>query len=146
MKRYRFILGLLALLTFACQSPQPSYIISGPQSQLVANLIAAVNEKDAEKYVAGFAEEVEIVVEREVRIKGRDLVRANRAAHFEAHPEIRSEILHIVEIDNKVVLHDKVWLSAADQEGQDIVEIFTFQGGVVVRMEVIQPRLLSQDE
>ena len=69
-------------------------------------MIEAVNEKDAEKYVAGFAENVQVFVESEIKVNGREDMKANRANHFKNHPDVRSEIQHLVEIDNRVVLHD----------------------------------------
>ena len=78
-------------------------------------MIHAVNEKNAEKYVHGFAEDVKIFVESGMKISGREKLKANRANHFKNHPNVRSEIQHIVEIDNKVILHDKVWLEKSDK-------------------------------
>ena len=74
-----------------------------------------------------------------MKINGREDLKANRANHFKNHPHVRSEIQHLVEIDNKVIMHDKVWLDDSDTEGQNIVEIFTFENGEVIRVDVIQP-------
>ena len=105
-------------------------------------MIDAVNEKDAEKYVVGFADNVQVFVESNMKIKGIEALKANRANHFKSHPKVRSEIQHLVEIDNRVILHDKVWLEESDKIGQNIVEIFTFEGGKVSRVDVIQPKNL----
>ena len=119
--------------------PESNYEIAGTQSKIIASMIEAVNEKNAEKYVTGFAENVKVFVESEMKVNGRVDMKANRANHFKSHPNVRSEIQHLVEIDNKVILHDKVWLDESDKEGQNIVEIFTFKNGEVVRVDVIQP-------
>ena len=108
-------------------------------------MIDAVNEKDAEKYVRGFADNVQVYVESEMKVNGRKNLINNRARHFENHPNVRSEIQHLVEIDNKVIMHDKVWLDKTDREGQNIVEIFTFKNGKVVRVDVIQPNDLFRN-
>ena len=75
-----------------------------------------------------------------MKVNGREDMKANRANHFKKHPNVRSEIQHLVEIDNKVILHDKVWLDESDKTGQNIVEIFTFENGEVSRVDVIQPK------
>lgn len=128
------------LLFLGCNTTsKPSYEVNGAQSKIVVGVIEAVNEKNAEKYVSGFAENVQIFLDSELKIEGRENIKNNRAKHFNSHPDIRSEIQHIVEIDHKVILHDKVWLDASDQVGQNIVEIFTFENGKIIRVDVIQP-------
>ena len=101
--------------------------------------ILSFDEKNAEKYVIGFADNVKVYVESELKVNGREDMKANRANHFKNHPNVRSQIQHLVEIDNKVILHDKVWLDESDKIGQNIVEIFTFENGKVARVDVIQP-------
>ncbi|MFD0860655.1 nuclear transport factor 2 family protein [Sungkyunkwania multivorans] len=137
-----FVCSLMALVTLlGCEKKKtPSTDFNGKQSQVIINMIAAVNEKDAQKYVNGFAEGVEVFVEYEKKVDGKSALKANRAEHFKNHPNVRSEIQHLVEIDNKVILHDKVWLNNADTIGSDIVEIFTFENGKVIRVDVIQPK------
>ncbi|MEL6561971.1 MAG: nuclear transport factor 2 family protein [Bacteroidota bacterium] len=145
MKRmFAGLIGIVAMLQSCENTSKPNFEVAGRQSEIVVSLIEAVNEKDAGKYVASFAENVEIFIDSKMVISGREAIKVNRANHFENHPEIRSEIQYLVEIDNKVVLHDKVWLDEADVNGQNIVEVFTFNDGEVVRVDVIQPRdLLS---
>lgn len=109
-------------------------------------MIDAVNQKDAAQYVEGFADTIKIYVDSVLRVEGKEALQENRAKHFERYPETRSEIQHLVEIDQKVVMHDKVWLYRKDHKGQDIVEIFTFTDGLVVRMDVIQSKTLFKDK
>ena len=108
-------------------------------------MIAAVNEKDAEKYVAGFGDKVQVFVASEMKVDGRGNLMKNRASHFDSHPNVRSEIQHLVEIDNKVIMHDKVWLNEYDKVGQNIVEIFTYENGKITRVDVIQPSNLFRN-
>ena len=140
MKKIILFLIVSCNILWSCNSvPESNYEIAGTQSKIIASMIEAVNEKNAEKYVTGFAENVKVFVESEMKVNGRVDMKANRANHFKSHPNVRSEIQHLVEIDNKVILHDKVWLDESDKEGQNIVEIFTFKNGEVVRVDVIQP-------
>ena len=107
-------------------------------------MIEAVNEKNAEKYVDQFSDTVKIFIEGELRLSGKQNLQTNRANHFKNHPDLISEIQHLVDIDNKVILHDKVWLHSKKGKVNDIVEIFTFKEGKVVSVDVIQPRDLFE--
>ncbi len=130
-----------------CNSEQqPKYEITGEQGRIIKEMIDAVNERDAEKYVKSFADEVQVFIESEIKVDGRENLIKNRAKHFESHPNVRSEIQHLVEIDDKVIMHDKVWLEEADKVGQNIVEVFTFENRKVVRVDVIQPEGLFQNQ
>ena len=137
---------VFTILTIGCTSkPQEQTKSTGPQGQIIIAMIDAVNEKDAKKYVQGFSDSVKVYVESDLKVDGKESLIMNRAQHFERHPQVRSEIQHLVEIDNRVVLHDKVWLTPSDTEGQNIVEIFTFQEGKVIRVDVIQPTALFRN-
>lgn len=140
MKRLNLLLiVIVTILTSCSNAPKSNYEIVGKQSEIIASMIDAVNEKDAQKYVIGFSENVKVFVESKIKVDGRNDMKANRENHFKNHPNVRSEIQHLVEIDNKVILHDKVWLDESDKIGQNIVEIFTFKNGEVIRVDVIQP-------
>ena len=145
MNRLKVLFIATTVILSSCTDvPKSNYEIACKQSEIIASMIDAVNEKDAEKYVTGFAEEVKVYVESDLKVNGWEDLKANRANHFKNHPKVRSEIQHLVEIDNKVILHDKVWLDESDKTGRDIVEIFTFQNGEVVRVDVIQPNDLFE--
>jgi len=108
--------------------------------EAVRSIIDAVNAKDANKYAAVFAEDAVVqLYGGPVRVRGRTQLRENRAQHFRRFPQARSEIQHLVEIGTIVVMHDRVWLHATDQQPAEIVEVFTFEGGLIVKVEVIQP-------
>lgn len=145
MKKSILLLASILLFTIGCtQQSTKSYKVEGKQSKIIEAMIEAVNEKDAEKYVAGFADSVKVFVDSELKVNGKENLKNNRANHFKNHPDVRSEIQHLVEIDDKVIMHDKVWLRKSDKVGQDIVEVFTFTDGKVSRMDVIQPKDLFQ--
>lgn len=140
MKNINLLLIFIAVILSNCSNaPKSNYEIAGKQSQIIVSMIDAVNEKNAEKYVIGFADSVKVFVESEMKVNGREEMKASRANHFKNYPNVRSQIQHLVEIDNKVILHDKVWLDESDKTGQNIVEIFTFENDEVVRVDVIQP-------
>lgn len=103
-------------------------------------IIEAVNEKNADKYVSVVAEDVIVqIYQGPVRITGREALRQNRSQHFARFPKAHAEIQHLVEIGSTVVMHDRVWLQGKSGDPSDIVEIFTFKDGLIVKVEVIQP-------
>ncbi|MFD2561615.1 nuclear transport factor 2 family protein [Aquimarina rubra] len=145
MRKKILMIVLASILAIGCNAVEKKYEIAGNQSKIIKEMIDAVNEKDPEKYVIGFADNVRVFVESDMKVDGKKNLMNNRSQHFENHPNVRSEIQHLVEIDNKVILHDKVWLDKADKTGQDIVEIFTFEEGKVIRVDVIQPKDLFRN-
>jgi hypothetical protein len=113
----------------------------GPADPLTVarQVIDAVNSRDADSYVRSFSPDVEVrLFDGEVRIAGREALRENRRRHFERHPSIRAEIVALVRIDDRTVRWDRVRL-AAEGAAVDIVEIYTFRDGLVVRVDVLQP-------
>ncbi|MEO0973591.1 MAG: nuclear transport factor 2 family protein [Pseudomonadota bacterium] len=143
MARYALLLMLL-LATALTASAGETVPASGEQMKhAVRAIVAAVNAGDADAYVAPFADDVEVyMIGGELRIAGRDALRRNRAQHFTRHPEVRNELVHLVAIDDRVVMHDRVLLRPGTDDWADIVEIYTFADGEIVRVDVLQPRRL----
>ena len=146
--KYSTFLSFLFLLLLSCtesiDNKTNSNYLSTALTVKVSAIIDAVNQKNADQYVKDFAEDVQVFVEAELKVNGKESLLANRTKHFEHHPNVRSEIQHLVEIDNKVILHDKVWLNDSNSPGKDIVEIFTFENGLIKKVEVIQPKDLFE--
>ncbi|MEM9529925.1 MAG: nuclear transport factor 2 family protein [Pseudomonadota bacterium] len=104
------------------------------------NIVAAVNAKNSKQYVRDLADEVVVsMYQGAVRLRGKNAVQDNRANHFRNYPEARNVLIHLVAIDNRVIMHDQVWLTAEQKDPADIVEVFTFENGKIARIDVIQP-------
>ncbi len=118
------------------------------KSDRARSIVDAVNKKDPEQYVENFSDDVKVYMYEEdgsfvLRVDGKEALYANRAAHLKNHPAVRNEIQHLAEIDNRLVMHDIVWLSPERKEGNSIVEIFTFdKTGKISRVDVIQQKSL----
>jgi len=136
-----FLVLTLIFTTVSGFSQENHQIVVGAKSQAIIDMISAVNKKDAVAYVNNFSDSVKVYVESELKVNGKYALRENRHAHFKKHPKVRSEVQHVVEIDDKVILHDKIWLDGKN-DPQDIVEIFSFENNEVVRDDVIQPKNL----
>ena len=126
------VFGLFGPLSNAQEKPLPI--------ESVQTIIKAVNTHDPNLYVSVFAEDVRIWVEDVLKISNRDELLANRKLHLKKYSNAISEIQHLVEIDNKVIMHDRVWLQGKNGSANEIVEIFTFdQEGKIYKVNVIQP-------
>ncbi len=118
------------------------------KSDRAKSIVKAVNKKDAKMYVANFSKDVKVYMYSEegnfeLRVDGAEALYKNRAAHLKNHPEVRNEIQHLAEIDNRLIMHDKVWLTPDRKEGSSVVEIFTFdKEGKISRVDVIQQKNL----
>ncbi|WP_298317511.1 nuclear transport factor 2 family protein [uncultured Aquimarina sp.] len=116
------------------------------------NIVAAVNQKDAKLYIENFTKDVKIYMYGEdgtfdLKVDGIEALYKNRAAHLKKHPDVRNEIQHLAEIDNRLVMHDKVWLTPKHKEPSNIVEIFTFdKSGKISRVDVLQQSNLFNQE
>jgi hypothetical protein len=133
-------LTFFVLMGCNTENQKPCYSVKGYQSQVIVDMIEAVNQKNAEDYVAEFAKNVRVSVGSTLKVKGQNELKANRARHFKTYPNLRSEIQYLIEIDNKVIMHDKVWLNPSEERGKDIVEIFVFEDGKVMEVDVIQSK------
>ena len=147
MKKLNFlIVVILAFFPILSRSQEVS------KSDRAKSIVKAVNEKDAKMYVANFSKDVKVYMynedgDFELRIDGVDALYKNRAAHLKNHPEVRNEIQHLAEIDNRLIMHDKVWLTPDRKEGSSVVEIFTFDTeGKISRVDVIQQKNLFAQE
>jgi hypothetical protein len=140
--RRTFMLGLLLALGFAApgRATPPASTTAADTRELsaVRTVIDAVNRKDPDLYASVFTDDTVVQLhDGPVRVTGRVALRANRSAHFQRFPATRSEIVHLVQIGEKVVMHDRLWLRGEDAPTQ-VVEIFTFRNGFISRVEVIQ--------
>ena len=139
MKRtlFTWLIALLLSAKVIALEPETQKLALGEAARTI---IEAVNEKNPDKYISVVADDVVVQIYRgPVRIVGREALRQNRSQHFKQFPKAHSEIQHIVQIDSTVVMHDRVWLHGKSGDPAEIVEIFTFKDGLIVRVEVIQP-------
>lgn len=148
MKSTNFLV-LMAVALF------PVFVISQEvsKSDRARNIVKAVNQKNAKRYVENFSDDVKVYMYEEngnfeLRVDGKEALYKNRREHLERHPDVRNEIQHLAEIDNRLIMHDIVWLTPDRKEGSSVVEIFTFnETGKIARVDVIQQKnLFNQEE
>lgn len=147
MKKIIFLItGLALLLPTLSRSQEVS------MSDRAKSIVDAVNQRDARMYVSNFSDEVKIYMYEEdgnfeLKIDGIEALFKNRSEHLKNHPDVRNEIQHLAEIDNRLVMHDIVWLTPDRKEGSSVVEIFIFdEEGKISRVDVLQEKNLFIEE
>ncbi|WBO23641.1 nuclear transport factor 2 family protein [Sphingomonas abietis] len=105
---------------------------------LVERAIARYNDRDAEGYAAFFTDGgSEGMYRGDVLRAGRDAVRTGNGKTFADFPENRAEILAGHELGDHVVLHEKVWRTAAG-EPFEVVSIYSFSDDLIDRVEFVR--------
>ncbi|MEL6688219.1 MAG: nuclear transport factor 2 family protein [Pseudomonadota bacterium] len=145
---HALLLSGLSLMIVACSNAVAASQVptDTPQLRAAANIVDAVNNKDAQQYIRDLHPEVIVkMYDGDIRLSGVEAVLDNRTQHFLSHPEAHNALIHLVEIDNRVVMHDMVWLNGkTDGDGSNIVEVFTFEDGLIKQIDVLQPSQLFQ--
>jgi hypothetical protein len=141
MKRWAVVLLLAGVAFSRTSNAQARW--ADKRLEAVRGIVAAVNARDADAYVANFSEDVIVrLYEGEVRARGRQAMRENRMQHFARYPHVRNELLHLVAIGERVIMHDRVWLDRRAGQPADVVEVFTFDANDrIVLVDMIQPRV-----
>lgn len=148
MKTFKYTIVVIPLIIWlvGCAPKEINQLSETPKLDAARNIVEAVNAKESEQYVRDLHEDVIVTMyDGEIRLRGKQAIQANRENHFQIFPNARNELVHLVEIDNRVVMHDKVWLNGNESQPSDIVEIFTFDGDKIVRIDVVQTQGLLEN-
>ncbi len=101
-------------------------------------MIAHYNAQDADAYVALMTDDaVEAGYRGAVLRDGKEGVRDGLNAMFAQFPENRADIITGYELGPFVVLHEKVWRTAAG-EPFEVMSIYSFAGDKVERVEFVR--------
>jgi hypothetical protein len=103
----------------------------------VSDVLAALNAKDVEAFVACYAPDATIEDGMDaVRVRGHAELRATYAAQFERHPELRVEPLNRTEVGPYVVQEERVSGRSAGPERH--VAVYTVRDGVIARERLLR--------
>ena len=140
---FRYLIFLTYFFVAACSSnDEPKSVLANtPKLAAAENIVNAVNNKDASQYAKDLHTDVIVkMYDGEIRLSGREAVIENRKRHFESNSNAKNLLIHLVEIDDRVIMHDQVWLNGnTEKEPSEIVEIFTFKDNKIIQIDVIQP-------
>ena len=105
---------------------------------IAEQMIAHYNAQDADAYVALMTEgAAEASYRGAVLRDGKEGVRAGLKAMFAEFPENRADILQGYTLGEYVVLHERVFRSAA-AEPFEVMSIYTFEGDKCSRVEFVR--------
>lgn len=106
---------------------------------LAALQIAAYNARDLEAFAACFAEDVEVYdFPGVLSLKGQPAFQARYAERFKSEG-LKAVIVHRAEIGDRVIDHERVWLSGPGQsEPVDLVVVYTVRAGLIARVDFIR--------
>lgn len=137
---------LIAISLISCAPDTANTLPESPQLNEARNIVEAVNAKASEQYVRDLHEDVIVTMyDGEIRLRGREAIQTNRDNHFQTYPKARNELVHLVEIDNRVIMHDIVWLEGDTSKPANIVEIFTFDEDKIIRIDDVQTNGLLEN-
>ena len=148
MKLFKYTIIVIPLIIWliGCAPKDINQLSESPRLDSARNIVEAVNAKESEQYVRDLHEDVIVTMyDGDVRLRGKQAIQANRENYFQIFPNARNELVHLVEIDNRVIMHDKVWLNGDKSQPSDIVEIFTFDGDKIIRIDVVQTQGLLEN-
>jgi hypothetical protein len=110
----------------------------GSKLAIAEAMIAHYNAQDADAYVALMTDDaIEAGYRGAVLRDGKEGVRQGLKAMFAQFPENRAEIITGYELGSYVVLHEKVWRTAAG-EPFEVMSIYSFVGDKVERVEFVR--------
>ncbi|MFA7595896.1 MAG: nuclear transport factor 2 family protein [Novosphingobium sp.] len=101
-------------------------------------MIAHYNAQDADAYVALMTDDAcEAGYRGAVVREGKEGTREGLKKMFAEFPENRAEVIKGYELGEYVVLHEKVWRSAAS-EPFEVMSVYSFEGDKCSRVEFIR--------
>ena len=105
---------------------------------IAEQMIAHYNAQDADAYVALMTDDAcEAGYRGAVVREGKEGTREGLKKMFAEFPENRAEIIKGYELGEYVVLHEKVWRSAAS-EPFEVMSVYSFAGDKCSRVEFIR--------
>ena len=106
--------------------------------RIAEEMIAHYNAQDADAYVALMTDDAcEASYRGAVLRDAKEGVRSGLKAMFAEFPENRADILKTFVLGNYVVLHERVFRSAA-AEPFDVMSIYSFEGDSCSRVEFVR--------
>jgi len=105
---------------------------------IAERMIAHYNAQDADAYVALMTDDAcEAGYRGAVVREGKEGTREGLKKMFAEFPENRAEVIKGYELGEYVVLHEKVWRSAAS-EPFEVMSVYSFEGDKCSRVEFIR--------
>lgn len=103
----------------------------------VERVLAALNAKDVEAFVACYAPDASIEDGADtVRVRGHAELRATYGALFERHPAVRVEAVHRTDVGAYVVQEERV--AGRSPQPERHVAVYTIRDGLIARERLLR--------
>ncbi len=108
--------------------------------QVVQSNLEAYNNRDLEKFMSWFSEDVELYSFSEMKLvaSGKPAIEKLYKELFEASPELHSTILKRIVFDNKVIDHESIVGRKGAKDILEIVMIYEVKDGKIFKMTSIR--------
>ncbi|MBU3659309.1 MAG: steroid delta-isomerase [Flavobacteriales bacterium] len=108
--------------------------------QVVQNNLDAYNNRDLEKFMSWFSEDVELYSFSEMKLiaSGKPAIEKLYKELFVASPTLHSTILKRIVFDNKVIDHESIVGRKGSSEILEIVMIYEVKDGKIFKMTSIR--------
>ena len=107
---------------------------------VVQSNLEAYNNRDLEKFISWFSEDVELYSFTEMKLiaSGKPAIEKLYKELFEASPELHSTILKRIVFDNKVIDHESIVGRKGAKDILEIVMIYEVKDGKIFKMTSIR--------
>ena len=108
--------------------------------QIVQRNLEAYNNRDLEKFMSWFSEDIELYSFSEMKLvaSGKPAIEKLYKELFEASPNLHSTILKRIVFDNKVIDHESIVGRKGSKEVLEIVMIYEVKDGKIFKMTSIR--------
>jgi len=108
--------------------------------QIVQSNLEAYNNRDLEKFMSWFSEDIELYSFSEMKLvaSGKPAIEKLYKELFEASPNLHSTILKRIVFDNKVIDHESIVGRKGASDVLEIVMIYEVKDGKIFKMTSIR--------
>ena len=108
--------------------------------QIVQSNLEAYNNRELEKFMSWFSEDVELYSFSEMKLvaSGKPAIEKLYKELFEASPNLHSTILRRIVFDNKVIDHESIVGRKGSKDVLEIVMIYEVKDGKIFKMTSIR--------
>ena len=108
--------------------------------QVVQSNLEAYNNRDLEKFMSWFSEDIELYNFSEMKLiaSGKPAIEKLYKELFAVSPNLHSTVLKRIVFDNKVVDHESIVGRKGDSEVHEIVMIYEVKDGEIYKMTSIR--------
>lgn len=108
--------------------------------QIVQSNLEAYNNRDLEKFMSWFSEDIELYSFSEMKLVaiGKPAIEKLYKELFEASPELHSTILKRIVFDNKVIDHESIVGRKGSKDILELIMIYEVKNEKIIKMTVVK--------